>query len=133
MNNRPIVVIDDDEDDRELMEEIFKSLAYENEVKFYSSADVAWERFLNDPDDIPLLVLSDGQMPRMNGYELRDKIKQTPHLQDVPFVFLSTSEHHAPLQTNQGYFSKPASFDGLKKTISLIVEYWRTSIPPARR
>jgi len=37
-NNRPLIVIDDDQDDQDLLAEIFRKLNYKNQVLFFDGA-----------------------------------------------------------------------------------------------
>ena len=38
------------------------------------------------------LVVTDINMPRMDGYELTRRIRRTPELKDVPIIIISTEE-----------------------------------------
>ena len=38
------------------------------------------------------LVVTDINMPRMDGYELTRRIRKTPELKDVPIIIISTEE-----------------------------------------
>src|SRR5450631_1467952 len=74
MNKKgPIVVIEDDEDDQEVLVEIFRKLGHENELVFFKDGNAALD-FLNQTDLHPFLILSDINMPKINGFELRKKI-----------------------------------------------------------
>lgn len=132
MSKRTVVYIDDDDDDIELMRGVLTS---DYDVIYYASADEAWEKCLKDPSCDPLLILSDGQMPRMTGYELQEKVKKASHLKHVPFIFLTTTDRHYSTSwvCNQGYFAKPNSVEQLKKMITLIIDYWSASVPPIRK
>ena len=75
----PIVIIEDDIDDQDILTEIFKELNYENELIFFSDSVLALE-YLTDTAVEPFLVLSDINMPKLNGMELRDKIHNNEDL-----------------------------------------------------
>ncbi|MCW3078170.1 MAG: response regulator, partial [Bacteroidetes bacterium] len=64
--NGPVIIIEDDADDQFLLGEVFKKLAYENEVKFFSDGELALE-YLNRADVTPFLILSDINMPKLDG------------------------------------------------------------------
>ncbi|MEO7523190.1 MAG: response regulator [Ferruginibacter sp.] len=76
MNKRgPILIIEDDRDDQEILIEIFKELNYENEVIFFDEGEKALE-YLIATMIKPFIIFSDINMPKLNGLELRLKIKE---------------------------------------------------------
>ncbi|HEX2534178.1 MAG TPA: response regulator, partial [Chitinophagaceae bacterium] len=71
MNKKgPIIVIEDDDDDQEILTEIFRKLDYGNPIIFYKDGNEALA-YLNRSDVQPFLILSDINMPKINGFELR--------------------------------------------------------------
>jgi CheY-like chemotaxis protein len=67
---------------------------------------------------LPMLVLSNMKMPKMNGLELLTWIRQQPEFQDLPVVVMSNSDN--PDESNQfnpleacSYMIKPFSPDDL--------------------
>ncbi|HEX3051671.1 MAG TPA: response regulator, partial [Aggregatilineaceae bacterium] len=44
---------------------------------------------LLDDGFVPDLIVSDIMMPRMNGYEFFEAVRQKDHLKGVPFIFLT--------------------------------------------
>jgi CheY-like chemotaxis protein len=78
----PIIVIEDDIDDQEILIEIFKKLGYNNEITYFMDGNLALE-YLNKTDVQPFLILSDINMPKINGFELRNKIFTNELLQTL--------------------------------------------------
>ncbi len=134
----PIIVIEDDQDDQEMLMEIFLKLDYKNDIVFFADGNEALE-FLNQTDIHPFLILSDVNMPRINGFELRSKIFTNELLQTkcIPYLFFTTSTNKkavvdAYALSVQGFFVKPNSMQGLENTIKKIVEYWQECIAPSQ-
>ena len=132
----PIIIIEDDVDDQDILAEIFKELNYKNKLIFFGDSVKALE-YLTDTDNEPFLVLSDINMPKLNGMELREKIHNNEELRlkSIPYLFFTTSaeqEHviDAYSRSIQGFFIKPTSYDKLKKIIVTIVEYWQDCESP---
>ncbi|MEJ7769206.1 MAG: response regulator, partial [Chitinophagaceae bacterium] len=73
-SNGPIIIIEDDLDDQEIFEQVFQTLAYPNEVIFFADGQEALD-FLNRSDITPFLILSDINMPKLDGFALRNKIR----------------------------------------------------------
>jgi serine phosphatase RsbU (regulator of sigma subunit)/CheY-like chemotaxis protein len=57
------------------------------EVAIAENGEIALEMI---GERLPTLVISDIEMPRMNGYELCEAVKRDPELRSVPFILLST-------------------------------------------
>jgi len=135
--NGPVVVIEDDEDDREMLEEIFETLAYKNKIVFFDDGNDALE-YLNKTEVIPFLILSDINMPKINGFELRNTIHTNTqlHIKCIPYLFFTTNANKqsvvdAYAMSVQGFFVKPASYQHLESTIRKIMEYWKECIAPS--
>ena len=138
MHTGPIIVIEDDEDDQLLLQEVFRDLEYPNELLFFTDGESAL-KFLNGVGDhlTPFLILSDINLPKLDGFALRDKIKMDAKLQVkcIPYLFFSTAVSQRAVidaysLSVQGFFIKEPSFEELKKTIVVIVEYWKRCISP---
>jgi CheY-like chemotaxis protein len=132
----PVIIIEDDDDDQFLLEEVFKKLAYENKVIFFADGQQALD-FLNKGDTIPFLILSDINMPKLDGFELRDKIHSDAQLQVkcIPYLFFSTAVSQKAVidaysLSAQGFFIKQHTFSELEKTIQIIMEYWKRCAAP---
>ncbi len=133
----PIIVIEDDIDDKELLEEIFVKLGYINKIIFFADGNEALE-FLNKTEEPPFLILSDINMPKINGFELRNKVftNEQLHIKCIPYLFFTTgatkqSVIDAYAMTVQGFFVKPNSVQDLEQTIKKIVEYWQQCLAPS--
>ena len=134
--NGPIVLIDDDEDDLQLLIEIFADFNLPNEVHLFKSAE-SLLKFLRKPDVDPFLIISDINMPVTNGFKLREMILNDDQINTtgVPYIFFSTSSmlkvsSNRKGSSLQGIFRKPARHSEWKETLSAIVRYWSLSMPP---
>ena len=134
--NGPVIIIEDDSDDRDFFTEIFQKLNYQNKVLFFHDGQQALDH-INPSHDLPFLILSDINMPRLDGFALREKLKTDSKLSNkcIPYLFFSTAANQKSVidaysLSVQGFFVKPNSIDELEKTISAIMEYWRRCAAP---
>jgi CheY-like chemotaxis protein len=126
----PIIIVEDDFDDQELLKEIFEELNIPNIIKFFNSCVQAFEYLLTTIEK-PFLIISDINLPAMNGLDLCKKIMEHKDLKtkSIPFVFLTTTHDHGVITKAyemyvQGFFVKPSSIKELKEMIRMIVGYW---------
>jgi CheY-like chemotaxis protein len=131
MTKGPIIIVEDDKDDQEIYEESINAIGVPNEVRFFNGAKQALNYLLNTEEQ-PFIILSDINMPEMNGLELKKQIQDDPYLctKGIPFVFISTnaskvSVRHAHALSVQGYFEKPSTMDGIKQMLRILFEYWQ--------
>ena len=127
---RPIIILDDDMDDQEIMREVLEDLQVPYRIDFYMHAKDLLD-YLYTTKEVPFLIFSDVNLPSMNGLELRKIIFENEYLRikSIPFIFLSTSSDEFAVKeaynlTVQGYFVKQYSIPDIKATIKLIINYW---------
>lgn len=134
--NGPVIIIEDDADDQEILQEVFDRLGYSNKPLFFKSGQAAID-YLLSTDEIPFLILSDINMPVMDGFEMRSKIKTDAQLQlkCIPYLFFTTaSSQRAVIDAYslsvQGFFIKQNSMEESEATIRVIMEYWKRCASP---
>lgn len=132
----PIIIIEDDLDDQEVLNEVFQGLAYKNEIIFFGDGEKALEYLTNSTVE-PFIIFSDINMPRLSGMELRQKIHENEdlRLKSIPYLFFFTSAEQGHVvdaysKSVQGFFIKPTSFSEIRETIKTIVEYWTKCVSP---
>ena len=138
MGNRlgPIIIIEDDIDDQEILKEVLQSLNVPNELKVFDNCMDAYT-YLETTPDKPFLIFSDINLPQMSGAELKKQINENAQMRrkSIPFVFLTTtSAHNAVLDAyenlSQGFFTKPNNINSLKQMIEMILNYWKIARHP---
>jgi CheY-like chemotaxis protein len=126
----PIIIVDDDEDDHYLMKRVCEKIGVKGELIFFSEGEKLIH-FLKNSKEKPFIILSDVNMPMMNGLELRRRLfeDETLRRKSIPFIFFSTAAmasivNEAYDLTVQGFFIKDQSIEKMEKTLKLIFEYW---------
>ncbi len=92
----------------------------------------AYERIRSDRPDV---ILSDVNMPGMNGYDLCAKVKQDPALSGIPFLFLrgtfeSFDEARASSVGADGFIVKPFESQELINRVKELVQAPRAAAEP---
>lgn len=132
----PIIIIEDDLDDQEMLAAVFQELGTKNEVRFFGDGEKALD-YLTATTIKPFIIFSDINMPRLSGIELRAKVHENEdlRLKSIPYLFFTTSAEQPSVvdaysKSIQGFFIKPTDYQELKATIKTIVEYWTKCVSP---
>src|SRR3954453_9184082 len=136
INSKPILIIDDDSDDREFILEAWKELSYPNKLIFFKRAEEVL-KFLKNEKTVPFLILCDVNLPKMNGFELKEKLLKENYTRyaSIPFVFWSSAISNEQVQKAydlgvNGIFIKENNFNKLKDVLVDIMNYWEKSKVP---
>src|SRR5688572_15468720 len=126
----PIIIIEDDPDDQDIINLTLNELNVTHEIVFFDNPEKAFD-YLSVPENEPFIIFSDINMPGMSGFELRDKIHQEPSLRMkcVPYIFLTTGGENKQVwkaysNNAQGFFIKPTSMEKWRALFSMIISYW---------
>ena len=130
-------MIEDDVDDKEVLEGILKELNVANKLIWFNKSDDAF-KYLKATSDKPFIIISDVNLPIENGIEFKKRVDADPQLRhkSIPFIFYSTSVNQKTVTeaytqvTVQGFFQKGSTYDEIKTHIKLIVEYWQVCRHP---
>jgi CheY-like chemotaxis protein len=133
---RPIIIIDDDNDDVEMFRDVCKELQVENEIIAFDDGPKFLE-FVRSTDQKCFFILCDMNLRSCTGLELKQILQDDENLRSkcIPFLLWSTSKA-SPLILQaysfnvQGFFIKPSLNAKLKKTIQAMVAYWECSENP---
>jgi CheY-like chemotaxis protein len=79
-----IMIVDDNPANLKLLEDMLRQHGYE--VRSFPRGRLALAAANQEPPDLMLLDIN---MPEMNGYEVCDQLKASPHLSGIPVIFLS--------------------------------------------
>ena len=132
--HRDILVIEDDEDDREILQEIFKELGYKNRIVFFADSTEALD-YIRQPEVDPFIIISDINMPKLGGFELRNIILDEELLsdKDIPYIFISNAQDEASIRdanklSIQGYIHKSADYNNYREKIKNLIDYWKENV-----
>lgn len=126
----PIILIDDDQDDHDIFKTICSNLGVcENLMHFDNGFDLL--KYLKTSGESPFAIISDINMPYMDGMELKRLINEDAYLRNksIPFMFFSTAAtksqvSHAYDLGVQGFFVKGNTFEETERKFRRILEYW---------
>jgi two-component system chemotaxis sensor kinase CheA len=100
-----VLCVDDEDDFLLLLEESIKEFGH---GVLKASTGIEALKILSEKQNEVILIISDIQMPEMNGYEFRQKCLE--HFGDIPFVFLS------------GYISREEALKAVELKVSRFID-----------
>jgi two-component system response regulator len=133
---KPILVVEDDPLDREMIELAFKRAAVDCPIVAVSDGQEALDYLQaqgqfreRHPEDLPAVIILDLAMPRVDGFEFLRRVKPTPDLAAIPVVVLTTSEFDKDLRQSyelkaNSCITKPGDFERLVEVAHAVHEYW---------
>lgn len=122
--NMKILVVDDMSSMRRIIKNTLKQLGYPNTDEA-EDGDQALEKVRTDPFD---LVISDWNMPKMNGLDLLKAIRQDPKLSALPVLMVTTEAEmdHILEAIRSGvnsYILKPFTPETMKEKIDKVFKH----------
>lgn len=149
MSNSPssapvsILLVEDNPGDVRLIEEAFKSAGFA--TTFHTVTDGAaaidflQDRTATDPDSVPDLdlMLLDLNLPRTDGFEVLETIKNDPALASLPVLVLTSSEATEDIVKSyelcaNAYLTKPTDPDEFAEIGRAVEAFWidEATLPP---
>ena len=121
-----ILLVDDDEDDRNLFREALDEIDAAADC-FMATDGLNALEFLNNCETLPDFIFVDLNMPRMNGKQLIRELKQNKQFESIPVIIYSTSKIEEDVKETMGlgvalYIKKPVSFNLICKEISMVLK-----------
>ena len=129
-----ILIAEDDENSRQLLETVLSFEGYE--VVSFDNGLKSLTYLQTEPVD---LIISDILMPEMDGYGLCRAAKQNQYLQNIPFIFYTatyTSSQDERFALSLGatkFLIKPMAMDDLLKVIAEVLSSEHKSGAPKNR
>ena len=131
-----ILVAEDDEDDRLLMQDALEENRLANDLHFVTDGEELMDYLLHrgdysDPKTAPRpsLILLDLNMPRKDGREALKEIKSDPDLRQIPVVVLTTSKAEEDILRTYdlgvcSFIAKPVVFESMVQIMRMLGTYW---------
>jgi CheY-like chemotaxis protein len=90
--NCHIYIADDDVDDLQLIQFCLKTAGYSRVTVFKSGSDLLNHLYASKPEELPDLIISDLNMPRISGIQLIKTLKGKEDLKHIPVYIITTDE-----------------------------------------
>lgn len=130
-----ILIAEDEELDRFLLEHSFKAQMLRNPLRFFENGQELLDFLdsrLGERMHDRYIIITDINMPLMGGYELLANLKAHPALRHIPAFVLSSSHDESDVQKASelgisGYISKENAGEDFTKVLQMIGKEARVS------
>ncbi len=127
----PILLVEDNPMDLDLTLRAFNKKKFSNTIQIARDGEEAlaffprWEA----GEPTPAVILLDINLPKVNGLEVLQKLKEHPVFRRIPVVVLTSSRENSDLKTAydlgvNSYIEKPVSFNKFIEVAEHIELYW---------
>ncbi|HIH88085.1 TPA: response regulator [Candidatus Bathyarchaeota archaeon] len=128
MSDRKILLVEDNPDDIELTTRAFAKHKLVNKIDIARDGVEAID-YLKRKNDLPSVVLLDIKLPKVNGLEVLQFIRQNEATQLLPVVILTSSKEERDLIQSyklgaNSFVRKPVDFDEFMNAVKELGLYW---------
>ncbi|MBN1782699.1 response regulator [bacterium] len=136
MDNRVILLVEDNPDDEVLTIRTLKKYHIMNEVVVVHDGSEALEYLFcegdyadRNPSVMPVIVMLDIKLPKINGLEVLRNIRQHEKTRLLPVVILTSSDEERDLIDSyqlgaNSYVRKPVHFQEFQEAVRHLTLYW---------
>lgn len=112
-NCKPILHVDDDEIDAMVVKKAVRILEMPNKLIYKTDGEEALNYLAGEDNEKPCVILLDINMPRMNGREFLQIVRNDPNLNKIPVIIVAASDKDRDLIGSNviGYVAKSLGFD----------------------
>jgi len=131
-----ILMADDDAEDRMMMADAFAESHLAIPLRFVEDGEQLMDYLFHrgaytDPASAPRpgLILLDLNMPKKDGWNALQEIKNDPTLRHIPIVILTTSKAEQDVYRSydlgvNSFITKPVTLTGLVEVVTMLGKYW---------
>jgi CheY-like chemotaxis protein len=137
------LIVEDDEDHAQLISRSLEGTDYKNKIFLAKDGEEAIDFLLNrgkfKEQTLPDIILLDLNLPKVNGHEVLQLIKNNSLLKKIPVIVLTTSSadydrESAYLESANSYLVKPINYLKFKQMAQIINSYWSIwNQPPTKK
>lgn len=127
MKSLSILLIEDDEIQRLKFKKASQKVDFDCAIFEAINGENALS-FLDTNTSLDVIV-TDLNMPKMDGFEFLSSLKNNPRFRSIPVVVMSTSERKIDLERCyefgiSGYFAKPLKYSEYVLKVTSLLQYW---------
>jgi CheY-like chemotaxis protein len=132
MNGKTLLLVEDSADDEALVLRALRRHHVDARVLVAHDGVEALEHLFGPQaatHPVPDLVLLDLKMPRVDGFQVLERLRAEPRTHEIPVVVFSSSNEPGDVRRSydlgaSSFVRKPVEFDEFSNAVRLLGEYW---------
>ncbi len=133
MIKKKILLVEDNRDDILLIERVFNKSKLSDKFDLVVAQDgnqaVSYLKDLKQKEILPMILLLDLKLPRVDGFEVLHRIRKNEKTQLIPVIVFTTSKEEkditkAYLLGANSYVRKPIDSEKFISVLQQIISYW---------
>lgn len=134
-SRKPILLVEDDYVDVMTVKRALREINLQNDLVVAENGEQALDYLEDASNERPGIILLDLNMPRMNGIEFLQVVKQHEQHRIIPIIVLTTSSQEKDRVESfkmsvAGYMTKPVIYTEFVDVMKIIDKYWTCSDMP---
>jgi len=127
--SKPILLVEDNPDDVDLTIRAFRRNNVSNEIIVARDGVEAIDYLMGENTSLPIIILMDLKLPRVDGKEVLRKIRSTERTKLLPVIILTSSREEEDIIDSynlgaNGYVRKPVDFLEFTEAIKALGLFW---------
>jgi two-component system response regulator len=126
-----VLLVEDNPDDVEIARRAFKKTGVVSDIILARDGQEVLDRLFGEEASTtrPDLMLLDLNLPRVNGFEVLERVRASELYASMPVVVLTASARQEDVQRTyrlgaNSYIQKPAVFERFTHLLEVLGEYW---------
>jgi len=133
MDKKKILLVEDNRDDILLIERVFHKSKLSEKFDLNVAQDgnqaASYLKNLKQKDTLPMILLLDLKLPRVDGFEVLQLIRKNEKTQLIPVIVFTSSKEEkditkAYLLGANSYVRKPIDSEKFMSVLQQIISYW---------
>jgi two-component system response regulator len=129
MENKKILLVEDNPDDVELTLRAFRKVNLANDVDVVTDGEKALKYLEDHAAGLPVVVLLDLKLPKVEGLEVLKRMRAADATRLLPVVIMTSSREERDLIDGyrfgaNSYIRKPVNFEQFVDSVRTLGMYW---------
>ena len=131
-SKKPILLVEDDQVDAMTVKRSLRDINVVNHLLIAGNGEEGLHYLASSEQERPCIILLDLNMPKMNGIEFLQIVKNDERFKRIPVVVLTTSRNEQDRVESfnlgvAGYMVKPVDYQQFVEVVKTINLYWTLS------